>query len=233
MMNNSFHYISDKLWGGLCGGIVLALVIATNPSTAEPVYDIDMYALMSGKCSRVIVAGRDFACKTVAYFHSQQGRADFTVVLDDPVDDSHIISFSGENARRNKENLYELAIDRMLLKSQHRPKLDGLPVPLSEASTGLCKLVGSFATKRVSTISCLASDRSGKTYELEFESDGSLITIRKFAQSTLPTEVRRAKQMAQLECRLKAEVAKILPRDLTAYILRCLGEGSEEPVPVR
>ena len=104
-----------------------AFALLAAPSWAEPVYDIDLYALLSGKCATLKIAGRDFACKAVAYFHSQQGRADFTVVLDDPVDASHIVSFSGENARREQDNLYELSVERMLVKSRDRPKLDGVP----------------------------------------------------------------------------------------------------------
>jgi hypothetical protein len=80
--------------------------VATETEQEEP--DIDMYALMSGKCTTLTIAGSDFACKAVAYFHSQQGRAHFTIVLDDPRDASHIISFSGENGRRDQDNVYEL-----------------------------------------------------------------------------------------------------------------------------
>lgn len=209
--------------------LALAIVFSATPSVAEPVYDIDMYALMSGKCSTLRIAGHDFACKTVAFFHSAQGRADFTIVVDDPTDDSHIISFSGENSRREQDDLYELSIDRMLLKSKDRPKLDGLPVPSVELSGGVCKQLGNLATGQVASISCTAMDRNGKQYELQFESDGSPITVRRFNQSPLPTEARRAKQMAQLECRLKSEVAKVLPRDRTAYIIRCLEEDGQKP----
>src|SRR5207248_560614 len=80
------------------------------------------------------VAGRDFACRAVAFFHGEQGRANFTIALDDPTDDSHIITFSGQNSRREQDNLYELQIDRMLLNSRHRPRVDGLPVPFVESS---------------------------------------------------------------------------------------------------
>ena len=213
--------------------LTLAIVFFATRSVAEPVYDIDMYAMMSGKCSTLRIAGRDFTCKTVAFFHSQQGRADFTIVVDNPNDNSHIISFSGENARREQNDLYELSIDRMLLKSKDRPKLDGLPIPFVELSAGVCKQLGSLATGRITSISCNAIDRSGKQYELQFQSDGSPITVRRFNQTRLPTEARRAKQMAQLECRLKSEVAKVLPRDRTAYILRCLEEDSLYPGTAR
>ncbi|MGA9089509.1 MAG: hypothetical protein WB420_10430 [Bradyrhizobium sp.] len=138
---------------------------------------------MSGKCSTLRVAGRDFACRSVAYAHGVHGRAYFTIALDDPADHSHIISFSGENGRRSQDNLYELTVDRMLLNSKSRPKVDGLPVPFVELSAGTCKQLGNFAAGQVSSISCSATDKDGKKYELQFESDGSPITIRRVKPS--------------------------------------------------
>jgi hypothetical protein len=208
--------------------LAAAFALLATAAMAGPVYDVDLYALMSGKCSTVRVAGRDFGCKAVAYFHSQQGRADFTVVLDDPADSAHIVSFSGDNARREQDDLYELSIDRMLLKSKDRPKVDGLPVPSVETSSGTCRQLGSFATRQLSSISCSATDTNGKKYELQFESDGAPMTVRRLRQAPLPTETRRASQIAQLECRLKAEADKILRRDRTAYIIRCLAEENEK-----
>ena len=151
------------------------------PDEGDP--DIDLYALMSGTCTMLRIDGRDFACKMVAYFHTEKGRADFTVPLDDPADDSHVISFSGDNGHRTQGNLYVLAIDRMLMKSKERPKVDGLPVPAVQTSSGVCRQVGDFAAGKVSSISCSATDEAGKTYRLQFESDGSPITIRRVRQS--------------------------------------------------
>ena len=145
--------------------------------------DIDLYALMSGQCSTLSVAGRDFACKAVAYFHSEKGRANFTIALDDPADATHVISFSGENSRRPQQNLYELSVDRMLLSTGDRPKVDGLPVPSVEVSAGMCRQIGNFATRQVSSVACSATDKTGKTYHLQFESDGSPITLRRIRQS--------------------------------------------------
>lgn len=165
----------------------------------------------------------------VAFFHGEQGRANFA--LDDPADDSHIITFSGQNSRREQDNLYELQIDRMLLNSKHRPKVDGLPVPIVELSAGICTQLGSFATRQVSSISCSATDGNGKKYELQFVSDGSPMNVRKIRRSSQVTERRRAKQKEQLECRLKADLAKILPRDRTAYIIGCLEADSQKSTP--
>lgn len=183
----------------LCGQVLaVAIVFLTGPSLAEPFPgsqlsepsetarpepDTDIFALMSGKCSTLKVAGRDFGCRSVAFFHSLKGRADFTIALDDPSDDSHVISFSGKNGQRALDDLYELPIDRMLLNSKHRPKVDGLPVPFVELSAGLCKQLGNFAARQISSISCSAMDKNGKKYELYFESDGLPITVRRVRQS--------------------------------------------------
>jgi hypothetical protein len=161
--------------------------VANELKPQEP--DTDLFALISGTCSTLKVAGRDFACRSVAYAHSTHGRAYFTIALDDPADHNHIISFSGENGRRTQDNLYELTVDRMLLNSKNRPKVDGLPVPFVELSAGMCTQLGNFAAGQVSSIACRATDKNGKKYELQFESDGSPITLRRVRPS--PPTIRQ------------------------------------------
>ena len=145
-----------------------------KPQTA----DTDLLALMTGTCSTLKVAGRDFGCRTVAFAHSVQGRSYFTVALDDPADPNHIISFSGDTSKRPSDNLFDLTIDRMLLNSKNQPKADGLPVPAVVKSAGRCVQLGSLASGHISSVVCSATDKSGKKYDLRFESDGSPITIR-------------------------------------------------------
>ena len=162
----------------------LAILFVAVPARASdelqrPEPDTVIFAMMSGKCSTLKVAGRDFACRAVAFFQTEEGRANFTVALDDPDDGSHIITFSGDNGRRPVANLYELPIDRMLLKSKDRPKADGLPVPSVESTAGLCKQVGNFVTLELSSITCSAVDKNGKKYELEYQSDGAPMAVRR------------------------------------------------------
>ena len=167
---------------------------ATEETSGElkpPMPETDLFALISGKCSALKVAGRDFACSSVAYVHSVHGRVYFTVALDDPGDQNHIISFSGENGRRVTELFYQLPVDQMLLNSKNRPKVDGLPVPLVEPSAGSCTQLGNFAAGQVSSIACKASDKNGQTYELQFESDGLPITVRRVRPSA-PTIRQRS-----------------------------------------
>jgi hypothetical protein len=205
------------------------ILVANAERQQEP--DTDVLALPKGKCSKLKIAGRDFACRAVAFFQNELGRANFVIALDDPADGSHIVTFSGDNGRREKDDVYELQVDRMLLNSKDRPKVDGLPVPVVELSTGSCTQLGNLRTAGISSIACSATDRNGKSYELKFESDGSPTTVQRIRRSSL-NEKRRAKQNEQLECRHKAEAAKILPRDRTAYIIGCLEEeDSQKPAP--
>jgi hypothetical protein len=164
--------------------IALATILMAMPAYAqdglhrqEP--DTIIFAMMSGKCRTFTVAGRNLPCRAVAFFQTEEGRANFTVAIDDPGDDSHTITFSGDNGRRPDPNLYELPIDRMLLKSKDRPKADGLPVPSVEASAGLCRQIGNFVTLELSSISCTAVDRNGKKYELQYQSDGTPMAVRR------------------------------------------------------
>ena len=184
--------------GGLFSAV--AMIFLASPSAAQTVApvlpeqleqqdpDIDIYALMTGKCPTLKIAGRDFACKVVGFFHGEHGRVNFTVVLDDPADANHIISFSGKNGQRSDDNVYQLPVDRMLLNSKDRPKADGMPVPRVELSAGTCKQVGSFATRLISSISCSAVDKQGKRYELQFVSDGSPMVVTRIRQTTVSSQ---------------------------------------------
>jgi hypothetical protein len=157
--------------------------IPVNNPPAQQNALIDLLALMSGHCKTFKVAGRTYPCKTVAYAHGDRGRVNFAVAVDDPSDDSHVVSFSGENGKRADDNSYELPIDRMLLNSKNRPKIDGLPVPAEQASTGLCRQTGNFAARRVNDVTCSATDNEGRRYELLFVSDGTPVSVRRIRQS--------------------------------------------------
>jgi hypothetical protein len=205
--------------------IASAALFADEIERHEP--EVDVFASMTGKCSTLKVAEREFVCSTVAFSHSPGGRSGFTVPLNDPDDNAHIITFSGESSKR-AQDMYELSIDQMLLKSKDRPKVDGLPVPSVELSTGTCKQIGNFAKQQVSSISCNASDGNGNKYELRFESDGSLIKVRTIRTADPVAEERLTKVVAehieQLKCRQMAQVQGILPRDRTAFILQCMDD---------
>jgi hypothetical protein len=138
---------------------------------------------MSGKCSTLRIAGQDLKCRAVAFLQNEAGRAKYIVAIDDPDDASHVISFSGDNGRRPKDNAYELPVDRMLLQNKDRPKADGLPVALIELANGICRQVGSFVAKQISTVSCTATDKNSIKYEFEYESDGGPIEVLRISKT--------------------------------------------------
>jgi len=209
----------------ISGLTVSGALVADEAEHQAP--DIDMFASMAGKCPVVKVADRDFVCTSVAFFHSPGGRSSFTVPLNDPDDDSHIITFSGDKAKRDQD-VYELTVDRMLLKSKDRPKLDGLPVPSVVLASGSCKQVGNFATQKVSSVACTATDANNVKYEFQFESDGTPIRVMMVRTADPEADERRARALAahieQIKCRQKADAQGVLPRDRTDFILQCMDE---------
>ena len=176
------------------GILAFSIVCVTGPLLAQTIQpqianierqdpDIDVYALMTGSCPTLRIAGNSFRCKTIGFFHGLHGRVSFTVVVDDPADDSHIVSFSGPGSRQAAANVYNLAVDRVFLNSQDRPREDGVPVPLPVTSTGNCKQIGSLGKGVISSITCNATDGQGKTFELQFQSDGTPIKVRRIKAS--------------------------------------------------
>ena len=199
-------------------------IIAVSDEDEEN-FDIDLIVSMSGKCTTFRIAGQSLACRAVKYFHGTGGRAYFTIAVDDPADAGHVISFSGDKANREKNQVYELAVDQMLLNSRERPKVNGLHVPRVESSNGLCRQLGDIEKKQITTISCLATDKDGRRYELQFEADGEPIIVQRITQGPVQSVNRRQRLRTLIACRRKAAQAQILPRDSTSYLIQCLEEG--------
>lgn len=203
------------------------VVPAANDDTT---YDIDLIVAFSGKCTVFRVAGQNLPCRAVKYFHGESGRAFFTVAVDDPADKGNIVSFSGDKARRERNDFYELTVDQVLLNSKQRPLAGGVRVPRVEPSSGSCKQIGDIDSKQIRSVSCTATDRTGRVYELHFEAGGEPATVQKITREPLESVRRRARLRALKACRAKAAEAQILPRDAAAYIINCLEQGGVSPV---
>jgi hypothetical protein len=188
-------------------------------------YDIDLIVAFSGKCAAFRVAGQNLPCRAVKYFHGESGRAYFTIAVDDPADKGRIVSFSGDQARRDKNDFYELTIDQVLLNSRDRPLVGGVRAPRVVPAGGMCKQSGDLESKQIKSISCVATDNGGWTYELQFQADGEPATVQKITREPLESVRRRARLRALRDCRIKAAETKVLPRDATAYIIQCLEQG--------
>ncbi|WJR75208.1 hypothetical protein [Bradyrhizobium sp. NP1] len=196
----------------------------------EENFDIDLIVGLSGKCPILTIAGQPLGCRAVKYFHGQGGRAYFTIAIDDPTDGAHIVSFSGDKARRDGDR-YELSVDQMLLNSKDRPKVNGLRAPLVEPSNGTCKQVGDIERKQITSIACLATDQNGRKYELQFQADDGPVTVQRISQAPLQSIKRRERLKALTACRRKARDAQILRRDSTTYLIQCMEESGQPPTP--
>jgi hypothetical protein len=188
-------------------------------------YDIDMIVTFSGRCATFRAAGQSLPCRAVKYFHGQSGRAYFTIAIDDPTDKGHILSFSGDKARREKNDLYELTIDQMLLNSKDRPKVNAVRMPLVKAANGICRQSGDVEKKRITAVSCVATDKDGLKYELEYAADGEPALMQTIVRESAELTKRRKRLRTLVVCRRKATEAQILPRDSTSYIIQCLEDG--------
>ncbi len=188
-------------------------------------YDIDMIVTFSGKCATFRAAGQSLSCRAVKYFHGQSGRAYFTIAIDDPADKGHILSFSGEKARREKNDFYELTVDQMLLNSKDRPRINAVRVPLVKQASGICKQFGDVEKKRITAVSCVATDKDGLKYELEYQADGEPALVQTIVREPVELAKRRKRLRTLNVCRQKATDAQILPRDATSYIIQCMAEG--------
>ena len=196
----------------------------------EQTYDIDLIVGLSGKCTIFRAVGQNLPCRAVKYFHGESGRAYFTIAVDDPADRGRIVSFSGDKSRRDNNDFYELTIDQVLLNSRDRPLVGGIRVPRVEPSSGTCRQSGDIDSKQIKSVACIATDRQGRAYELQFEADGQPATVQKITREPLESVRRRARLRALKSCRVKAAEAQILPRDKTAYLIQCLEQGGISPV---
>jgi hypothetical protein len=197
----------------------------TRVAADDENYDIDMIVAFSGRCTTFRAAGQSLPCRAVKYFHGQGGRAYFTIAIDDPTDKGHILSFSGEKARREKNDFYELTIDQMLLNSKERPRVNAVRVPLVKQASGICKQFGDIEKKRITAVSCVATDKDGLKYELEYQADGEPALVQTIVREPAELAKRRKRLRTLNVCRQKATDAQILPRDSTSYIIQCLAEG--------
>jgi len=194
-------------------------------AAADEDYDIDMIVTFSGRCATFRAAGRSLPCRAVKYFHGQSGRAYFTIAIDDPTDKGHILSFSGDKARREKNDFYELTIDQMLLNSKDRPRVNAVRVPLVKPANGICRQFGDVEKKLITAVSCVATDKDGLKYELEFEANGEPSLVQTITRESADLTKRRKRLRTLTVCRRKATEALILPRDATSYIIQCMEEG--------
>ena len=66
--------------------LALATLLVAMPAVASDELqrqqpDTIIFAMMSGKCRTFKVGGRDLPCRAVAFFQTEEGRANFTIAI--------------------------------------------------------------------------------------------------------------------------------------------------------
>jgi hypothetical protein len=98
-------------------------------------------------------------------------------------------------------------------------------VPLVKPANGICRQFGDVEKKRITALSCVATDKDGLKYELEYAASGEPALVQTIVREPVELAKRRKRLRALVVCRQKAADAQILPRDATSYIIQCLEEG--------
>ena len=107
----------------------------------------------------------------------------FAVAVDDPSDENHVVSFSGENGKRADDNSYGrrstacCSTPRIGRRSTAYRCRRSRP-PSAAAATG------NFAARKVNDVTCSATDNEGRTYQRPFVSDGKPVSVRRIRQSS-------------------------------------------------
>jgi TonB family protein len=169
----------------------LPMIYRLSKAAMARAADTELAAFMAGKCNSANVGGQAISCKYAAYSLTKSGRSNFKIALEDRDDTRRAIAFSGVEARKPQSDIYEVFIDKILLYSKDRPKDEGEIDPLVKAATGTCRQIGDFARRKLSNLTCSATDEAGQVYSIDFASDGSPIKVRSERDERLVT---RAKQ---------------------------------------
>jgi TonB family protein len=171
--------------------LTLPIIYRLSKAAMARAADTELAAFMAGKCNSANVGAQAVSCKYAGYSLTKSGRSNFKIALEDRDDTRRAMTFSGVEARKPQSDIYEVAIDKILLYSKDRPKDEGEIDPLVKAATGSCRQVGDFARRKLLNLSCTATDEAGQVYSVDFESDGSPIKVRSERDERLVT---RAKQ---------------------------------------
>lgn len=146
----------------------IALTLAFLVSDRAPSYSAERVdvGLMTGKCSVLIAAGRDFsdACegKILNSGHAN-GRVGFYFFISDKA----VLTISGEDLTNPSADMDETRVDRILLNLG----IEGIP-PSETKALGKCRYANPFQGVPAK-VRCNGTMEDGSPFEAQFLSDGS------------------------------------------------------------
>lgn len=139
-------------------------------------------AFMTGMCG-LTAAGVELSCGFAAFYLNRAGVSYYRM----PVAGFgwREIWFSGSTVQITGTS-YRLSIDRVLLRSRLQDRDENSEKPVK----GSCTQIGNFTRRRVSTISCEATDEAGNKYTANFATDGSAVKVMRDTDERLPVQAK-------------------------------------------
>jgi hypothetical protein len=148
--------------------VVLAVIgAASSPAAiAQDIPGLIGMASLTGTCEQLIAAGNDFSphCSDmILQSIYDNGRTGFTLIIGDQ---GTVVTFSGMEGAKPDPDSQLQSVDKVILNLG----IDGVP-PSSTETKGSCSYRNPY--KGPMTIGCHAVDDEGKSYYVQFTTDGS------------------------------------------------------------
>ncbi|QIO36670.1 TonB family protein [Bradyrhizobium sp. 1(2017)] len=134
--------------------------------------DLHLAARMTGMCGST-AGGMEFSCRFAAYYLSKAGTSYFRMPLAG-FRFGRELWFAGSAVAITGMS-YQLTVDRVILRGLAGQ--DENPEPSIKPAIGSCAQIGNFTRRKVSTISCEATDEAGNKYTANFATDGSAVKV--------------------------------------------------------
>jgi hypothetical protein len=150
----------------LAVGMAVIGVALPSVSSAQDIPGLVEMASLTGTCDRLIAAGNDFSAHCSGMIMQtiyNTGRTGFTLVIGDK---GTVITFSGMEGAKPDPDSQLQSVDKVILNLG----IDGVP-PTATETEGSCSYRNPYNGPM--TIGCHAVDAEGKSYLLQFTTDGS------------------------------------------------------------
>ncbi|WP_406854060.1 hypothetical protein ABEG18_16060 [Alsobacter sp. KACC 23698] len=145
---------------------------AWQPAQGSDDIKLDLMASLHGRCTAIVVAGKEAACSPKAGVLVTRLKNNRTLVMIGMADGKSALTFVGEGPRTSAADLPDLRLSRVYVgSSPDAPHID---------VDGACSLSRGPDGKALASLSCEAKDGAGARYSLQFETAGAPPDIQRF-----------------------------------------------------
>ena len=142
-----------------------ASLAAWQPARGADDIELDLIAVLQGRCATMTVAGKDAACATRGGVLVTRLKNNRTLVMVGMQDGRSALTFVGDGAPGGADPLTDLKITRVYVGSDpNAPHID---------AAGACRLSPGPDGRATPVLACSATDSAGARYSLDFESAGA------------------------------------------------------------